>query len=126
MVDGNKVSQLLMPDDEEDKPVSQNNTFQDTVKEMGKTLFRDYPKKTSNLSNENINGIIRAEVLNDYFDRNFGYRFKAIDTLIEQKQVMVVSKDGFGIGSIIEFVKSISATFEQTQIPDGLRGLIKR
>ena len=125
-MDSNAVNQLLMPDDEEDKPVSQNNTFQDTVKEMGKTLFRDYPKKTSNLSNENINGIIRAEVLNDYFDRNFGYRFKAIDTLIEQKQVMVVSKDGFGIGSIIEFVKSISATFEQTQIPDGLRGLIKR
>ena len=124
--EGCVVNDLLIDDEEEDYRSDKVNTFQDSVKELGKTLFYRHIKKTSNLSSTQIKGIIRAEVLNDYMERNFGYRYKALDTLIEQKLTLEVSNKALGITSLIEMLKSIQTTFEQTQLSEGLRGLIKR
>ena len=127
MGDNSVNKSILIEDEEEESSTGDNkNTFPEAVKEMGEILFNKYPKKTSNLSYENINGIIRAEVLNEYMDVNFGYRYKCIDALIVQKQTMMISYDGFGVEKIIEFVKGIQASFEQTQIPEGIRGILNR
>jgi len=127
MGDNSVNKSILIEDEEEESSTGDNkNTFPEAVKEMGEILFNKYPKKTSNLSYENINGIIRAEVLNEYMDVNFGYRYKCIDALIVQKQTMMISHEGFGVEKIIEFVKGIQASFEQTQIPEGIRGMLSR
>jgi len=127
MGDNSVNKSILIEDEEEESSTGDNkNTFPEAVKEMGEILFNKYPKKTSNLSYENINGIIRAEVLNEYMDVNFGYRYKCIDALIVQKQTMMISHEGFGVEKIIEFVKGIQASFEQTQIPEGIRGILNR
>ena len=120
------VNDILIDEEDDNTTKSDVNTFQDSLKEMGGLLFSKYPKKTSNLSHENINGIIRAEVINEYMDVNFGYRYKVLDKLIEQKQIMVVSHNGLGMDKIIEFLKSISATFEQTQLPATLNRLYNK
>jgi hypothetical protein len=117
------ASDILIDEEEDEESKPQVNTFQDTIKEMGRLAFVHYPEKTSNLSDENINGLIRAEVINEYMAMNFGYRYVVIDTLIKQKQMRVVSKKGYGLDKIIEFVKSISASFEQTQLPTRLQDL---
>jgi len=117
---------IIKDDDDEDIKGENTNSFQFAVKELGNILFDKYPEKTSNLSSENINGIVRIEVLNEYMSVNFGYRYQTLDKLVKQKQLRVISHDGFGVEKIIEFVKSIQASFEQTQIPDRLQGLIRR
>jgi len=117
---------IIKDDDDEDIKGENTNSFQFAVKELGNILFDKYPEKTSNLSSENINGIVRIEVLNEYMNVNFGYRYQTLDKLVKQKQLRVISHDGFGVEKIIEFVKSIQASFEQTQIPDRLQGLIRR
>jgi len=123
----NSVNESITIEDDTEENINENtNSFQFAVKELGHILFSKYPKKTSKLSYENIDGIIRAEVLNEYMSVNFGYRYKVLDKLIEEKQNIIVSHDGFGITKIIEFVKSIQASFEQTQIPDRLQGLMRR
>lgn len=126
-VDGECKANKILLDEEEDSKSSTNvNTFQDSLKEMGEILFKKYTEKTSVLSHENINGMVSIDVMNDYFERNFGYRYSALDTLVKQKGNRVVSHDGFGIKSITEFVKSISATFEQTELPQRMRDLYNR
>jgi hypothetical protein len=121
---GNTANDLVHPE-ENDSEEKAENTFKDSINEMGKLLFERYPKKTSNLSQDNINGIMMVEVLNEYVNTNFGYRISALDVLAEQKLILVVSEKGLGINSLIEFLKSIQASFEQTQIPDRLKGLLK-
>jgi hypothetical protein len=118
------ANDILMDEDEDTSEDKTPNTFQDAVKELGNIAFKKYPKQTSNLSYENINGIIRAEVLNDYMETNFGYRYSTIDKLIAQKQIMVTSKGGWGMDKVIEFVKSIQASFEQTQLPARMRDML--
>lgn len=124
----NAVNKSIVIEDEleDNEQINNRNTFPEAVKELGEILFNKYPEKTSNLSYENINGIIRAEVLNEYMAVNFGYRYKCIDALIHQKQVRMIAHDGFGVEKIIEFVKSIQASFEQSQIPEGLRNSLLR
>ena len=109
--------------DEEEESKPQPNTMQDTIKEMGKSLLERYPEKLSNLSYENCDGMTQADVLNEYMEINFGYRFKALDKLVNSKQSRVVSVGGFGIAAFNDLVKSIQATFEQHQLPENIKGL---
>lgn len=120
------VNDILMDDEEEDNKSSSPNTFQDAVKELGNILFKKYPEKTSNLSQDNVNGIIMAEVMNEYMSVNFGYTYKTLEKLCRDKEVRVVSVNGFGVEKIIEFVKSIQASFEQTQLPSRMKDLFNR
>lgn len=122
----NAANEILCDDDEEDVSSGNVNTFQDTIKEMGITIFQKYPKHTSNLSSENSNGLIIAESINEYTLRNFGYSYGVLEKIVEIKPQWVVSNGGFGIEKIIEFVKSISATFEQTQLPTRISDMMNR
>lgn len=127
MSEGNTANDIIMKHDEDEPETTpQQNTMKDTISEMGKTLHEKYRARNSFLSYDNIDGMVQADVLNEYMDINFGHRYKVLDTLVNSKCERVISKDGFGIVSLIEFVKSIQATFEQTQIPEGLKGLINR
>jgi len=127
MSDNSVNESITMSDDNDEEIKGENtNSFQFAVKELGNILFNKYPEKTSNLTSENINGMVRIEVLNEYMSVNFGYRYQTLDRLVKQKELRVISTAGFGVEKIIEFVKSIQASFEQTQIPDRLQGLLKR
>lgn len=115
---------ITIEDDEEDIK-NEQNTLQDTLKEIGKQLFSSHPRKKSKLSRNNQIGLIQAEVLNEYMDRDFGYRYAVLDTLIETARDYPISDGGFGISSYIEAIKSIQASFEQTEIPSKLKGLLR-
>jgi hypothetical protein len=124
---GNSVNDSIEIEDEEVlNQTEQENSFKLALKEMGYILFEKYPDKTSNLSHENINGIVRIRVLNEYMETNFGYRYKTLDALVDAKLSTVVSHKGFGIDKLIEFMKSIQASFEQTQLPEGLKSMLSR
>lgn len=116
---------FIIEDEDEEATTQQLNTFPDAVKELGHILFEKYPEKTSNLSYDNINGLVMGEVLNEYMEVNFGYRYKTVDRLMKQKQMRVIAYNGFGVEKIIEFVKSIQASFDQSTIPDTMMNRIR-
>jgi hypothetical protein len=97
--------------------VTETNTFPMAIKELGESLFENYEDKTTNITDENIRGIIRCRALNDYMQEKYGIRYSVLDKIVEDKMRLNVSRGGYGIEKFIEIVKSIQATFEQTQLP---------
>lgn len=126
-MEGNTANDIIVDTiEEEENTTTQPNTLQDTIKELAKNLHEKNVERMSNLTSDNIDGMTQADVLNEYMDINFGYRYKTLDKLIKSKTNRVVSRDGFGIAAFIETIKSIQASFEQHQIPDNLKGIFKR
>lgn len=105
---------------EVDKEVNEQNTFPLAIQELGEGLFEKYFDKTSDLTDENIRGIIRCRALNDFMLEKYGYRFSVLDKIVEDKMSLNISRDAFGMEKFIEIVKSIQASFEQTQLPTTL------
>ena len=126
-IDDNIIESILIEDEEETKSSNNSdNNLQETIKELGNQAFLRHSEKTSYLSNDNINGLIRADAFNEYNDVNFGYRYKVIDTLIRAKPSRALSHNGYGLEKLIEIVKSIQASFEQTQLPSRMKDLLNR
>jgi hypothetical protein len=114
----NAVNQSVeIPIEETTEEAKGNDTFPMAIRELGEALFSSYPDKTSVLSDENILGIIRIETLNEFMLRKYGFRYTSLDAVVEYKKRLVVSKNGYGILQFIELVKSIQASFQQTEIP---------
>jgi chemotaxis protein CheY-P-specific phosphatase CheC len=127
MSEGSTANDIIMKNNEiEPDNTPQANTMKDTISEMGKTLHEKYKARNSFLSYDNIDGMVEVDVLNEYMEVNFGHKYTVLEKLVNSKCERVISKDGFGIVSLIEFVKSIQATFEQHQLPEGLKGLMNR
>jgi len=111
----NKAITLEM-DEGKEKDI-QENTFPLAIAELGEGLFENYPDKTSNITDENIKGIIRCRALNDFMLEKYGINYSVLDTICDNKMKLQISRNGYGIEKFIEIVKSIQATFEQTQMP---------
>jgi hypothetical protein len=127
MSEGNTANDIIVRQTEEEtENIPQQNTMKDTISEMGKTLHEKYKARNSYLSYDNIDGMVQVDVLNEYMEIHFGHKSLVLEKLVNAKCERVVSKDGFGIMALIEFVKSIQATFEQHQLPEGLKGLLSR
>lgn len=122
----NQSIEMSMDDDIEGKEKNQNTSFPDAIKELGKALFERYPNKTSNYSNENEIGLIQADVINDYTQKAFGYKFETIDTLVIRKVERTISVKGYGNEQFIKLVHGINIAFEQNEIPERLKGLLRR
>lgn len=118
----NAVNKSITMDMEEkdEAPVTEQNTFPLAIQELGEGLFENYFDKTSNLTEENILGIIRCRALNDFMLEKYGVRYSVLDKIVEDKMSLNISRNGFGIEKFIEIVKSIQASFEQTQLPTTL------
>lgn len=117
MTDNAVNKAITMPiDEDEDEEVIQN-TFPLAIKELGEALFENYEDKTSNLTEENILGSIRCAALNEYMEVNYGYRYSSLDIIVRTKMSRALSKNGYGIGKLIEIVQSIQASFQQMEAP---------
>jgi hypothetical protein len=123
----NSVNKSITFDVEEDKKeVVEQNTFPLAIAELGEGLFENYPDKTSDITDENIKGIIRCRALNDFMLEKYGIRYSVLDKIVEDKMNLQISRNGKGIDKFIEIVKSIQATFEQTQLPQTLADRFRR
>jgi type IV secretory pathway VirB4 component len=120
------LENILMEDEEEENTKPDVNTLQDTIKEIGKHLNEYNPKRKSNLNHTNVSGLIQAECLNEYMQRNWSYRFDVLDCLIINARDYPISVKGFGIEKFIDGIRSINASFEQTQLPESMRNLMRR
>lgn len=117
MSDSSINKSLTIPIEEEKDEGKEQNTFPLAIRELGEGLFENYEDKTSNISEENILGIIRCRAINDFMQEQYGFRYSVLDKICEDKMRLNLSNRGFGIEKFIEIVKSIQATFEQTQLP---------
>jgi len=117
MSDSSVNKSLTIPIEEEKEDLKEQNTFPLAIRELGEGLFENYEDKTSSLSEENIIGIIRCRAINDFMHEQYGFRYSVLDKICEDKMRLNLSNKGFGIEKFIEIVKSIQATFEQTQLP---------
>jgi hypothetical protein len=117
----NAVNKSITFEIEEDKKqISEQNTFPLAIAELGEGLFENYSDKTSNITDENIRGIIRCRALNDFMLEKYGIRYSVLDKICEDKMSLQISRNGYGVEKFIEIVKSIQASFEQTQFPVSL------
>ena len=117
----NKSITHEIEEEDNDTPIEQNN-FPLAIQELGEGLFEDYPAKTSNISDENIIGIIRCRALNDFMLEKYGVRYSVLDKIVEDKMNLNLSKNGFGIDKFIEIVKSVQASFQDLSVPPGMMG----
>lgn len=108
---------ITMEMEEKKSEVIEQNTFPLAIQELGEGLFENYPDKTTNITDENIRGIIRCRALNDFMLEKYGVRYSVLDKIVEDKMSLNLSRNGYGIERFIEIVKSIQASFEQTQLP---------
>ena len=84
-----------------------NKGFIAAIREMAETTFRNYPTKTTNISDENSNGIIAITVLNDWMSAKYGYQYQSLQTLVKAKRENVMSVKGYGIE---QFIKELSSS----------------
>jgi hypothetical protein len=112
-------------EEDEEEVKNEQNTLQDALKAIGNQLFNLHPRKKSNLSRDNTTGLIQCEVLNDYMERNFNYRYDVLDTLIKCGGEYPLSIHGFGLDKNIEAIKSIQASYEQSTLSDKMKGLMR-
>lgn len=117
MVDNSVNKSLTFEIEEDKKEISEQNTFPLAIAELGEGLFDNYADKTSNITDENMKGIIRCRALNDFMLEKYGVRYSVLDKICEDKMSLQLSRNGYGVEKFIEIVKSIQATFEQTQLP---------
>lgn len=126
MTDNSVNKAITMPLEEEDETEVVQNTFPLAIKELGEALFENYEDKTSYLSEENILGSIRCAALNEYMEVNYGYRYSSLDIIVRTKMARSLSKNGYGIGKLIEIVQSIQASFQQMETPTPTQKLLGR
>lgn len=94
-----------------------NEAFQLAIQELGEALFLNYEDKTSNLTSQNIRGMIKIEALNEFMFSQYGFRYTELDIIVQKKKALVVSQKGFGIDKLIDALKAIQASFTQTEMP---------
>ena len=112
-----------LDDDNEEQAGNNQNNFPAAIKEIGEAVFKRYPRKTSNLSSENILGMVRCSALNDYMQETYGIRYTTLDLVVQEVEERRLSKGGYGLEKFIESMKSIQASFEQHEIPSRLTGM---
>ena len=110
-------------EDDNESPTTNQNNFPAAIKEIGEAVFKRYPRKTSNLSSENILGMVRCSALNDYMQETYGIRYTTLDLVVQEVEERRLSKGGYGLEKFIESMKSIQASFEQHEIPNRLAGM---
>ena len=96
---------------------NKSESFLAAIKEMGKILFKRYPVKTTNITDENATGFTSIEALNVWMQEHYNYQFKTLDIIVKSKRANVMSVKAFGITKFIEESGSIQASYQQTDIP---------
>lgn len=117
---------ISMPMEVEEKELGGEGQFSLAVQELGENIFQNYPDKTSNITEENLMGIIRCNELNDYMQTQYGFRYTSLDTLVQEKMNKVMSKGGFGIQKFIEVLQAIQAQFQQVDVPTLGQKMLRR
>lgn len=96
------------------------------IREMAETTFRNYPTKTTNISDENSNGIIAITVLNDWMQKTYGYQYQSLHTLVKAKRENVMSVRGYGIEQFIKELGSVQTIYQQSDAPNSLANRLRR
>ena len=116
----NSANDLITEDMSEGLEPDNKNTsesFLAAIKEMGKILFKRYPVKTTNITDENAAGFTSIEALNAWMEKHYNYQFSSLDIIVKSKRANVMSVKGYGIAKFIEESGSIQASYQQTDIP---------
>lgn len=119
----NQFITAAISENEEEIPGNNQNNFPAAIKEIGEAVFKRYPRKTSNLTSENILGCIRCIAINDFMQETYGIRFSVLDLVPKEVEERRLSKGGYGLEKFIEAMKSIQASFEQHELPSRLGSL---
>ena len=95
-----------------DIPVQEQEKVSEMVSEIDRILSLKTQDQKSNLISLNIRGITRAEALQTYLDRYYGFRLEVLDALIEKKISVVKSREGWGVGKSLEGLKTLQSHVE--------------
>lgn len=123
----NQSIELVEEKENIDNSKTDENSLPDAIREINKTLFRDNPKKTANISADNCRGMTSITIINAFMDETYGIRFNSLDELMNDTMQRRMSVNAFGDLTFIEALKSIQASFNsvgesiKNKIGGGLR-----
>jgi hypothetical protein len=103
-----------------------NKGFIAAIREMAETSFKNYPTKTTNISEDNASGIIAITVLNDWMLAKYGYQYQSLQTLVKAKRENVMSVKGYGLEQFIKELASVQTIYQQSDIPNSLANRLRR
>ncbi len=106
--------------EENEQSTSSANSFSDAIDSLADVALERYEEKTSNITQTNVIGHIRCNLLNQWVQENYGFRHNSLDLIVSQMPRKSMSKGGFGLTKLIEIVKGINVSYEQNE---GLKAL---
>jgi hypothetical protein len=98
------------------------------VKALSLIMSKEELDQKTQLSDRNIQGIMKLLTFNDHLQRNFGLRLKEIDILIAEKLIKTISLDRQGKDEILELFRAMKLELESGEnVPTvGNRMIVQR
>jgi CRISPR/Cas system-associated exonuclease Cas4 (RecB family) len=103
--------------EEEESSFSGTHSAEAFVKALEFILSDKNIDQKTQLSSENIEGMIKLLTVNDYLKKHFGFRLIPYDTAIQIKIVKSISLDRQGKKELIELFKEMNLQIDATDIP---------
>ena len=81
-----------------------------SIKDVVELLFRGFIEERLKtiITERHLRGIIRAKALNNYLQREYGFRLNDLDRIIEYKTHYIISLHGRGRDDILMIVKNMA------------------
>jgi CRISPR/Cas system-associated exonuclease Cas4 (RecB family) len=92
-----------------EEPLSSLAAF---VKAIGAILSEESIEQKTELSGDNIEGIMQALTINDHLETNCGFRIRELDVFILEKLVKTVSYNRKGKDELIELFRAMKLNIE--------------
>lgn len=107
-----------------DEIKSSESSIPDTIRELRKTIYQENPLKMANVSAENKKGMTEIVILNEFMEKNYGFRFDSLDNIVSECMQRNMSINAFGIAAFDSALKSIQMSF-QSQTAEASDKLLK-
>jgi hypothetical protein len=75
-------------------------------------------KKKSNLTDENVKGLQKLFILNDYLEQSYGARIPELDKFAIDKLNTIMSLNSKGFDALIDAIKSLAISLEHNEFPE--------
>ena len=110
----------LTKDMEKNKSVNeerQTSSLEAFVQALGTIMSEDSIDQKTELSDRNIQGMMKLLSYNDHLEFNFGFRIRCVDVMIAEKLIKTISMDRQGKNEILELFRAMKLELESGDIP---------
>lgn len=110
-----------------EEETEKSSSLEAFVKALSVIMSEDSLDQKTQLSDRNIQGMMKLLSYNDHLEFNFGFRIRSIDVLIAEKLIKTISLDRQGKNEILELFRAMKLELESGDIQSlGNRMVVQR